>query len=87
MSRAPCVELLPDPLPGDLGRRGRLPRACQLAADRQGLKMGAPSEEDLATLLAETNFTAKEIKGFYTFGPGDRLDRADFMRCVDLPDL
>ena len=41
---------------------------------------GAPSEEDLKTLLAETNFTEKEIRGFYCFGAGDRISEGDFIK-------
>lgn len=40
---------------------------------------GEPSPEHLAQLLEETNFTEKEINGFYKFGPGDTLDRDDFV--------
>ena len=42
--------------------------------------MGTPSEEELNELLECTNFTEKEIKGFYKFGPGNRVGRADFLK-------
>eukprot|EP01044_Picomonas_judraskeda_P043076 COSAG03_NODE_22479_length_290_cov_1.089005_1_plen_71_part_01 len=41
--------------------------------------MGTPSEEELKELLEATNFTEKEIKGFYTFGPGNRIGQNDFL--------
>ena len=56
-------------------RQGESPR------DRLGPHapaMGEPSAEELSKLLEETNFTEKEIMGFYTFGPGDRIMDSDF---------
>lgn len=41
---------------------------------------GAPTAEQLAQLLQETNFTAKEIEGFFSFGEGDRLTEVDFVK-------
>ena len=41
--------------------------------------MGTPSEEELKELLEATNFTEKEIKGFYKFGPGNRIGQKDFL--------
>eukprot|EP01043_Picozoa_sp_COSAG02_P018633 COSAG02_NODE_875_length_16279_cov_199.143078_3_plen_1291_part_00 len=40
---------------------------------------GAPSPEQLKELLEETNFTAKEIQGFFSFGPDDTIDEDLFI--------
>lgn len=63
-------------LPGELVCGALLPRRPPAIMPGRG---GKPTEEDLAILLEETNFTAKEIAGFYSFGEGTTLDRQDFM--------
>ena len=41
-------------------------------------------EDELAQLLAETNFTEREIKGFYKYSSSETLSRPEFAKlCID----